>query len=530
GDQVQLSANASGGSEVYTYSWTSLPAGFTSSAASQIISPTVTTTYFVTVNDGYNTVSGSVTVTVNPVPIINNIILQHAINGQPNGHAEIKTIGGTPPYQYSLSGSNIWQIGSLFTGLLPGSYIVRVRDSNGCITQQSFYIYNYVLGEVEIIAGVIEGCLNSNLEAAVIANGFVNIAEFKLKINFDDALLRFQSIIDIHDALSNGSLQIDQPDLKTIVIIFKATDSVTILDGNLFKIQFTGVNTGQSNLQWDKPECYFYTVSGYEFPTIYIKGKVEIHPTPKIKVLANNKYCEGDVLTLVAQSNTSQSLNYYWQDPAGRNYTGSQLPLGALTVNHSGKYVLRVVNNFECDTIIEVPVVVNKVPVVKFAGINTDTICINGPYQLNPIPGGYRKYVWQDGSSGILYVASKEGIYWVDVYNEFDCKSTARVVVLPCDYRPQIFVNAFTPNGDGLNDTFAPFREVDNILNYSISIYNRWGQLIHTSKDKTKGWDGTYNGQLMPTGVYVFLVEYYLPAHFNDRTTQSIRGTVTLVR
>lgn len=64
-----INANATGGSGTYTYSWTSVPAGYTSTAPSITVSPLVNTTYFVTVNDGFNTTSGSVSVTVNPLPL-----------------------------------------------------------------------------------------------------------------------------------------------------------------------------------------------------------------------------------------------------------------------------------------------------------------------------------------------------------------------------------------------------------------------------------------------------------------------------
>ncbi len=68
GSSATITANAGGGSGTYTYSWTSSPAGFTSTNASETVSPTVTTTYTVAVNDGSNTVNESITVIVNPTP------------------------------------------------------------------------------------------------------------------------------------------------------------------------------------------------------------------------------------------------------------------------------------------------------------------------------------------------------------------------------------------------------------------------------------------------------------------------------
>jgi hypothetical protein len=69
GATSQLNATASGGTGTYTYSWTSVPAGFTSALQNPVVSPTVTTQYIVTVNDGAGTSQGNVTVTVTAVPL-----------------------------------------------------------------------------------------------------------------------------------------------------------------------------------------------------------------------------------------------------------------------------------------------------------------------------------------------------------------------------------------------------------------------------------------------------------------------------
>lgn len=71
GDEVQLFAAAGGGTTNYSYSWTSNPSGYTSTSANPLVSPTVTTTYRVTVTDGFNIANGNVTVTVNQAPEIN---------------------------------------------------------------------------------------------------------------------------------------------------------------------------------------------------------------------------------------------------------------------------------------------------------------------------------------------------------------------------------------------------------------------------------------------------------------------------
>lgn len=76
------------------------------------------------------------------------------------------------------------------------------------------------------------------------------------------------------------------------------------------------------------------------------------------------------------------------------------------------------------------------------------------------------------------------------------------------DTEPETLIipNAFTPNGDNLNDTFKVIGR--NIVKYEIKIYDQNNLLVYNSKDIREGWDGTYNGKEMPAGTYTYLIEY----------------------
>jgi len=64
--------------------------------------------------------------------------------------------------------------------------------------------------------------------------------------------------------------------------------------------------------------------------------------------------------------------------------------------------------------------------------------------------------------------------------------------------------NAFTPNGDGLNDTFGGVGV--GIIEYSMAIYNRWGNLLFTSKDVNSKWDGTFMNSPVQQDVYTYQI------------------------
>lgn len=70
--------------------------------------------------------------------------------------------------------------------------------------------------------------------------------------------------------------------------------------------------------------------------------------------------------------------------------------------------------------------------------------------------------------------------------------------------------NTFTPNGDGLNDTFGVAGEA--IKDFNMQIFNRWGQLIFETSNANERWDGTYLGVKVPMGTYVYKVTASSPA------------------
>ena len=88
--------------------------------------------------------------------------------------------------------------------------------------------------------------------------------------------------------------------------------------------------------------------------------------------------------------------------------------------------------------------------------------------------------------------------------------------------------NAFTPkNGDVLNDIYIPklaFYEAG--MNYTLRIYNRWGELLFETDNPNEGWDGIYKDKVCQMDVYVYVIEYGCPSHAYNKH----RGTFHLLR
>jgi gliding motility-associated-like protein len=116
--------------------------------------------------------------------------------------------------------------------------------------------------------------------------------------------------------------------------------------------------------------------------------------------------------------------------------------------------------------------------------------------------------------------------YIVRATNSIGCYGEDDLTVRVFKTGPDIFIpSAFTPNADGLNDIVRPILVGIKQLNY-FRIYNRWGQLIFSTNQSGKGWDGRISGQEQPAGNFVFVAQ---AVDYTGRIV-SKKGNVVLIR
>ncbi len=91
-----------------------------------------------------------------------------------------------------------------------------------------------------------------------------------------------------------------------------------------------------------------------------------------------------------------------------------------------------------------------------------------------------------------------------------------------------VFVpDAFSPNGDGVNDFAKPLKNCDDITNLNFSIFNRWGGLVFESKDLISGWDGFLKSEAQQMDSYIWTISYHDVLYHKD---VFLKGVITLVR
>ncbi len=142
---------------------------------------------------------------------------------------------------------------------------------------------------------------------------------------------------------------------------------------------------------------------------------------------------------------------------------------------------------------------------------------------------GMRSYKWNNGKTSQKITAYDSGLYSVEIVSSNGCRSidsiwiNKRKDLLPSDiYMP----NAFTPNGDGLNDWFPSNLYQVKGAEYRLWLYNRWGEKLAEYHTPDGNWNGNINGNPAPEGVYVFKVTWV----GCDNQRRTLFGDFTLLR
>ncbi len=188
---------------------------------------------------------------------------------------------------------------------------------------------------------------------------------------------------------------------------------------------------------------------------------------------------------------------------------------------------------------------ISVIPKIEISAGNDTSVVVNQPLNLEAkgsVDTSTASFVWTAINNINTYLNNNKVHNPTAVYgygvdsitykvvatmkNKQACFSTDTIKVLIFQTLPELFVpNAFTPNGDGINDIIKPIPVGVLNLDY-FSIYNRFGQLLYTTSQIGQGWDGVYNGVKQPSGTYVYVVQgkNYLGK------TLTANGTVVLIR
>ena len=311
------------------------------------------------------------------------------------------------------------------------------------------------------------------------------------------------------------------PDTSTTLVVvvpppfFEMCHDTTLCLGAQISVQQPNVlsyqwNNGSSGpaITVDGAGTYSVTVTNLGCRGESNLFNVDVYPQSSVGFGEDTSLC--DLATLLLDATQTHPATYEWQDHS-TNTT-------YLVINDGHYWVIVTDHCLGASDTIDVDYLHDFE-----VNLGTDTTLCEGDELVLSANLPFCTYRWQDGSTEPRFVVRQPGSYSVTVTNlcyshnddiDIDYEPCAQELWMP---------NAFTPNGDGLNDRFLPiFSHPDEIEDFEMMIYDRWGPMVFLTKDMHTGWDG---GNL-PRGMYVWVIRYK-SAREEEHT---VKGSVMLGR
>lgn len=224
-------------------------------------------------------------------------------------------------------------------------------------------------------------------------------------------------------------------------------------------------------------------------------------------ILNDTTLCAGQTINLDVSDYPG---SYVWQDQSNQP---------VYNVSKAGNYWVSITSN-NCKIIDSVSVYYNYVQALQ----QSDTTICEGEHFNLVANNTNAQFLWQNNSTDPSFEVNEAGIYWVNITQGL-CSITDTIIVDTKVCETYLaYPNVFTPNTDGLNESFIPLK-IKGINNARLSIYSRWGQKIFETTNLYQGWDGKIDNKLASSGVYYYIVNY---TTINEES-QNLTGFVTLM-
>lgn len=252
----------------------------------------------------------------------------------------------------------------------------------------------------------------------------------------------------------------------------------------------------------------------------------------EVSILATPDCNNNRTIILEATPTITRGVTLSWVGPSGTLPTTAAMQ----RVTQEGIYSVTATNatatcSFTTDFLVKIMPITEEDLLLNENATFCSLDTANPGIDLNP--GIFNTYEWRQIpdktiiSTNQLLNVTQRGTYEVTLYNGFTCLKDRIIVRDDCS--PKIVApNSFTPNGDGLNDTF---RVIPNpmVVSFKIVISNRWGEPIFKAIDQAFEWDGRLNGSLLPPGTYAYIMKFQSTID-SSVGLQEQHGMVLLIR
>jgi gliding motility-associated-like protein len=549
-----ISVNSSGGVGPYSYNWNN-----NTFPNNSTINNLNTGTYILIVTDA-NGCSATTQINITePQQLITSISNTTDIScfGLNDGSIQTTTVGGTNPYSYS------WNLNG---GILPsannlnsGNYIITTTDFNGCTTtatttiNEPTPITTLVQGSSTICPGQ-PATLNASASGGTgsliyqWSNGFTGATQM---VSPPSATTYSAFAVDANGC--TGTIDSAIVLVNDISLITLSTVPDTALcEGSTYLISANIIggigsytyswNNGLGNSNGPFPVApllntnYTVTVTDNCGNSVNQTIMVDVNPLPTVNISPQTKTECGEATITLANNNTNQQGSTYEWDFGDNTYSNNENPEKSYSTTGVYNVMLIVTSPFGCQSsaTTNMNITVNPNSVAQFE-YSPEEITMLDPtvyFENLSFDADFYNWTFGDGTSSTITAPTHEyqnkGTYIITLKtnNQFGCKDEiSKEITIDPEYHFYI-PNAFTPNGNGRNEIFTAVGE--EIEEFDMQIFNRWGELIYESTSIEEGWNGTAKGgsSISQEGVYVYNIKLKDWKGLTHRFT----GHVTLIK
>ncbi|MFT5919009.1 MAG: gliding motility-associated-like protein, partial [Granulosicoccus sp.] len=540
--------DAMGGTGAYTFEIGAGPQLF--GAFTDLIADT----YYVAIMDE-NLCIDTLEIEVNEPPMLEATLVSVTdvlCAGEPSGAFEIQAFGGSPDYVYSIGGGAM--PGGVFTGLYGGTYDLLITDDHTCqlITLIDVDVPNPI--SIAIGVPVSTFCAGQQISLSTSVSGGVTSYTFEWfevigqdttsvstdsipNLTLNETAVFFLEVIDANGC-SETSFDVlinVYPSLE-LNVITPIDGTISVCPGEEVPITISGFGGNGNFTYYSMPDH----VEIIGFPTTYLADtdsilsfqvedrcsaqpglatvNVTLFEIPELLI-----HADSTVNCPVMEVNFSDATTPPLSDITWSFNDGTPNENG-LSVTHSfeesGFFDISVValtaDGCPAEASFEDFINVWPVPDADF-GATADTVSLYEAtigftdQSLFNIQSWYWEF--DDGEIDVVqnpsHVYQDTGRYFVhlEVTNDYGCVDSIDHMVYVIPEFAFWVPNAFTPDNDGLNDSFTGEGDGVNWEEYDMQIFDRWGELIYQTNDINAPWNGYYKGTLVEMGVYVYKIK-----------------------
>lgn len=291
----------------------------------------------------------------------------------------------------------------------------------------------------------------------------------------------------------------------------------------------TGATGASINVNVSSTTTYTATVTDICGNTASTDVTVTVNPIPITTVIsADTTICPNEEVTLVVtpSGGVGGDYTFLWN-------TGQTDSIITVTPSSTFEYIVSIGDACGAASAVD-SVTVNVIEIsANFAA--TGLMEEQTEVTFNNLSTGADAYFWDFGNGENSTVENPSSFYGepasyevtLIATNDAGCRDSITQVI---EIKPEFSIfapNAFTPDGDEFNQTWNVYLNGHDPFDFELLLFNRWGQVIWESHDASIGWDGTYNGTPVPTGMYTWKMTVKIP--FVDERREFI-GHVNVLR